>query len=49
VIETTAKVRYTVRRRGETTPIATHTHKYIEGQSQIALKPGETIHFIEAV
>jgi hypothetical protein len=49
IIETNIDIRYTVRQPGDTTTVATVNHKLISaGTNAITVRPGQTIHFIEA-
>lgn len=48
-IETDFDVRYTVRKSGDTTTLATaNCKRLITPQGQIAIKAGQSIHFIDA-
>ena len=49
VIETDKDIRYTVRKEGQTSPNASADTKILyKGRDQIALRPKQTIHFVEA-
>lgn len=49
IIETDNDIRYTVRSAGDTTTIATENHKKIgAGTNAITVRPGQTIHFVQA-